>query len=51
MSKAFDPIKTAGEKGDITKAKEAYNKVIHQIIFPCAMQTILRSLISCILLF
>lgn len=42
MSKTFDPIKAAGEKGDISKAKEAYNKVIQQIVFPYeyAMQTI-----------
>lgn len=27
MSKMFDPIKAAGQKGDISKAKDAYDKV------------------------
>lgn len=27
MAKVFDPIKTAGQKGDISKAKESYEKV------------------------
>ena len=27
MAKAFDPIKAAGQKGDSSKAKDAYKKV------------------------
>lgn len=27
MAKVFDPIKTAGQKGDSSKAKELYDKV------------------------
>ena len=27
MAKVFDPIKAAGQKGDVSKAKDAYEKV------------------------